>query len=507
MAGTTTKSTASTRRRARGGVRPRAHAGAGPYVNARALLKPKVWSLPVSGDIKLWGPEVAVINTPEFERLRHIKQLGTSYLVYPGAVHTRFEHSLGTVAKVQQLIDAVNRNPYGEIRIDDAATRLARMTALLHDVTHIPFGHTLEDELALLTRHDDNEGRMRHLLKDSAIGASLRQDLSRPDLEELWRCLAAKKDSQIMGLRFPFVSDLVSNTVCADLLDYVPRDLGACGMAAGVGSRFLDFFHVTPDGVVGKPNRRRMALLLDKKGMPRPDVASEVLKLLSLRYELAERVYFHHAKNAASVMIGRAVYELGLHRGDGRDPDSGDRNFWNLGDDDLLLLLSHAGLAGSLGVRLPADRNETLSRSLGSAVRRRHLYKIAYLGVHEDLREEAEDHSARYRPPDDRVTLENEVARDAGLAPGDVLVHVPASSTMMSKPADVRVLTERGRVERLGTWEGDRSRRVEALNEAHQRLWRITFYVHPRHGVPKRRRVAAVVAERLGGMKSRYEID
>jgi len=95
-------------------------------------------------------------------------------------------------------------------------------------------------------------------------------------------------------------------------LDYIERDLAGCGVLGAMGTRFLDFFTITHGTSLRPVDRQRMALRPDKRGMPRPDVESEVVKLLSYRYELAERVYFHHAKTAASVMIGRAVVEAGL---------------------------------------------------------------------------------------------------------------------------------------------------------------------------------------------------
>ena len=65
---------------------------------------------PVHGDIELTREEIRVIDTPQFQRLRGIKQLGTAYLVFPGAVHTRFEHSIGTLHMTDRLITSVNKN-------------------------------------------------------------------------------------------------------------------------------------------------------------------------------------------------------------------------------------------------------------------------------------------------------------------------------------------------------------------------------------------------------------
>src|SRR5260370_2848736 len=102
----------------------------------------------VHGDIEMGSLEVELIDTPEFQRLRGIKQLGTAYLVFPSAVHTRFEHSLGTSWMAHRILEAVRRGQ--PISQDDE--RVIRVASLLHDITHIPFGHTLEDERRVLPR-------------------------------------------------------------------------------------------------------------------------------------------------------------------------------------------------------------------------------------------------------------------------------------------------------------------------------------------------------------------
>src|SRR5437762_3079296 len=97
----------------------------------------------VHGDIEMGTLEVELMDTPEFQRLRGIKQLGTAYLVFPSAVHTRFEHSLGTSWMAHRILESVRRSQtVSAISAHDE--NLIRVSALLHDITHIPFGHTLE---------------------------------------------------------------------------------------------------------------------------------------------------------------------------------------------------------------------------------------------------------------------------------------------------------------------------------------------------------------------------
>src|SRR5262245_4458293 len=93
----------------------------------------------VHGDMEMGPLEIELIDTPAFQRMRGIKQLGTANLVFPSATHTRFEHSLGTSWMAHRILRAVGRTQ--PVSPDDE--RVIQVAALLHDVTHIPFGHTL----------------------------------------------------------------------------------------------------------------------------------------------------------------------------------------------------------------------------------------------------------------------------------------------------------------------------------------------------------------------------
>ena len=134
-----------------------------PYEGDAGARPPKVQTIRDTGAVRLYGPEVHIVDTREFQRLAGIKQLGTSDFVFRGAVHTRFEHSLGALAQAQNIIDTVNRNPLAR-QIDERGVRLARLGALLHDLPHVPFGHTLEDEFGLL-----NSARREHPPSRSAL--------------------------------------------------------------------------------------------------------------------------------------------------------------------------------------------------------------------------------------------------------------------------------------------------------------------------------------------------
>jgi HD superfamily phosphohydrolase len=132
---------------------------------------------PVHGDVYLTHEELAVLDTPEMQRLRGVKQLGTAYLVYPGAVHTRFDHSIGVLHVTQRMVEAINRNfelaPRDTLGISEREARVLRIAALVHDVTHIPFGHHIEDQAGLFRRHDSRQRFARALAVDTPLGGLL----------------------------------------------------------------------------------------------------------------------------------------------------------------------------------------------------------------------------------------------------------------------------------------------------------------------------------------------
>src|SRR6516225_8424254 len=243
----------------------------------------------VHGDIEMSSLEVELMDTPEFQRLRGIKQLGTAYLVFPSAVHTRFEHSLGTSWMARRMLNVLRRS--AEITADDE--NLIRVSALLHDLTHIPFGHTLEDERRVLPRHDKDEERVEHFYRRSAVGRILkREGLQDPVI------------STIKG-NYTYASDIVGGAISADLLDYLRRDTYFCGLSQYYDPRIFESFIM--DG-------GRLAVNVEKNGTIRLDTLSELVNLLRIRYTLSERVYFHHTKVASGAMISKAV-ELALREG------------------------------------------------------------------------------------------------------------------------------------------------------------------------------------------------
>jgi uncharacterized protein len=404
----------------------------------------------VHGDIELSALEIELIDTLEFQRLRGIRQLGTAYLVYPSAVHTRFEHSLGTSWMAHRIVEVLRRNS----AIDAGAEALIRVSALLHDITHIPFGHTLEDERRVLPRHDKDYDRVRYFLEFSSVGRILERE----------GIQSAVVSALTTGGTLQ--SDIVGGAISADLLDYLRRDTYFCGLAQNYDSRIFESFVV--DG-------GRLVMDLEKGGVLRRDALSELVNLLRIRYTLSERVYFHHTKIASGAMISKAV-ELALQAGFDAE------ELRTLRDETLMWVL------------LDRFSGQPAILHLLNCLGRRELYKpctVLTIGVGEERRQEIVRRFHEDRAQ--REEAESRLAAAAGLEPYQVIIYCPSFG--MSLPeAEVPVRMEGARLLPLS---GSNNEEIRILKEKHKALWKF-FVLIDRAAYSKRDAVAAAAREILG---------
>lgn len=390
---------------------------------------------PVHGDMALTRTEAYLLDAAEVQRLRGIKQLGTSYLVYPGCVHTRFDHSLGTLAVAKRMLASLQQAGFS-VSADEA--ELVGAAALLHDVTHIPFGHTFEDERRIFPRHDSGH-------RDDVFyrGGDLGRRLAETGLQEA--VIALVRGGSVAG-QAPWLGQVVASCIDADLLDYLRRDAYFAGLRHQYDDRMFSSF-VISDG--------ELAVDLVRHDMDRADLRSEVLHLLRLRYFLTERVYTHHAKIAAGAMISKAV-ELAVRRGLRQE------DMYALSDYTLFDYLVRTAGDGSPTARL-IDR-----------LRRRDLLKRAYVVSPETAgRQRQKDLIKQYSgigPA--RGALEEEIARRLGTAPEEVAIYCPPQSSF--KEADVLVRSRHGTVP-FSRLPGPGHDEVRALKSQYADLWR--FYV------------------------------
>ena len=283
----------------------------------RRLLKPyKVIKDPVHKDIWLTELETKIIDTPEFQRLRYIHQLGPAYLIYPGGKHTRFDHSLGTLFVAQRIVDSIQKNARlytNAIEMDYREILLTRLAALLHDAAHLPFGHLMEDEGKIVKNKQwmDHNRANKLLGSNSKIRTNIKEVLKNngfgnKEIEELIKDLidilqyeekegAERRDD----FKMKYISDIVGNTICADLLDYLKRDVYFTGIFGEYDERLFAYFALVED------DNKKLVIKLSKPDVNdlRRDVISAITDLMNLRYSIAEKVYFHHTRQKLSAMI------------------------------------------------------------------------------------------------------------------------------------------------------------------------------------------------------------
>ena len=177
-----------------------------------------------------------LINTPEFQRLRRVKQLGVSEFTYPGATHTRFAHSIGVFHIARKLMKVTERDVPAAQR-DEPRERVALLAALLHDLGHGPFSHAFENvEKARLPEHEykDHEDWTAELIcrNDGSIRRILKEQFGRNGA--VADDIAALLRSEKRGGRKPdLYSSVVSSSFDADRLDYLQRDRLMTGSGAG----------------------------------------------------------------------------------------------------------------------------------------------------------------------------------------------------------------------------------------------------------------------------------
>ena len=171
---------------------------------------------PVHNFIRFDGEEVTIVNLAVIQRLRGIRQLAMASLVYPGALHTRFDHTLGVAHVAGQMAD--------ELQLDSDERRLVRRAALLHDIGHGPFSHVSE---YALDRFADRNVLPEHL-KQEKIHEIIASHLIRTH-KHLLKNLGQERCDEVakllgIGTGEPVLRAVVSGPLDADKQDYLLRD-------------------------------------------------------------------------------------------------------------------------------------------------------------------------------------------------------------------------------------------------------------------------------------------
>ncbi|VUT26883.1 MAG: Deoxyguanosinetriphosphate triphosphohydrolase-like protein [Candidatus Methanolliviera sp. GoM_asphalt] len=228
----------------------------------------KVIRDPVHKTIRVDGLCLRLIDTPEMQRLRRIKQLGFSYLVYPGANHTRFEHSLG----VMHLADIFSAN------LDEKERDELMASALLHDIGHGPYSHDSEEIIKRYTRKDHED--VGEIIDKEPIGSIL-EDFNLKKSEIL---------RTVMGESS--LGKIISGEIDLDKMDYLVRDSYYTGVSYGI---------IDLDRLVQEMNFYQKKLVIGEGGLQ----AAE--SLCVSRFLMSPTVYYHHVSRIAESMFNKAL--------------------------------------------------------------------------------------------------------------------------------------------------------------------------------------------------------
>jgi len=336
----------------------------------------KVIRDPVHGYIELDELILPLIDTPQVQRLRRIKQLGLSNLVYPGANHTRFEHSLGVMHLATMLTSQIDS-------IENEEKEELRAAAFLHDIGHGPLSHVTESLIKQYTRerHED----VKPILRKGEIAEILQDN----GLDPMTIAAHIKGETDL--------GKIVNSEIDVDRMDYLVRDAHYTGVAFGL----VDYVRL-----IHEMKFYENKLVVNSGGLK----AAE--SLLVSRFLMHPTVYYHHVSRIAETMFTRAVKHL-IDKGT-LDPFKLRRM-----EDDTLFELMRADddYAGEIAKRLDERR----------------LYKRALHVGHEEV----EEGVMRYRGKVERA--EAEIADMVGIDSREILIDIPKKPEIAEMKALIKM--------------------------------------------------------------------
>lgn len=343
------------------------------------MNKLKIINDPIYGLIRIpFGLIYDLIEHPLFQRLRRIKQMGLSYYVYPGAVHTRFSHALGAMHLTWQTILALRLKGV-EISDDEAMAVLGAI--LLHDIGHGPFSHSLE-RVFVPVSHEEISLAYMEIINEEMDGAL---DMA---------------ISMFVG-EYPrrFFHQLISSQLDMDRLDYLNRDSFFSGVIEG---------KVGFDRIINMLNVVNEQLVIEEKGV------YSVEKYLSSRSFMYWQVYLHRVSLAAELMLGLVMKELktsdiSLPGGLRYFMGKGNDRVWYEGNKESILT-EYASLDDSdvmMSLKLMCDSDKIIINKLSNGLLNRKLFKLVF-----KKNEISSDFSKSYRQKVvDLWKVEKDVAR------------------------------------------------------------------------------------------------
>jgi len=359
----------------------------------------------IHGDIKVEGIFLDLLATPELQRLYNVKQLGLAHLVFPGAHHTRLEHSLGTYHMALRSAELLG--------LDRNETEIVTCAALLHDIGHGPFSHTLEallrdsldvdhvelTEKLIFGEYKIFDDREKEFISFQSVHEILKKNSI--DEKKIANIIKGEKKDK------PFLSQLLDSAIDVDQLDYLIRDAYYTGVAYGMIDieRFLQTLVIHSDNLVVK-----------RKGV---GVVENILMARALMYS---SIYFHKTVRIAELMLSKAIELI---------PDAEPFDFFKMTDSELVNDLKRRGV---------------FQQKIATCLKYRKLYKQAYAADHSNLNEQQRDIVKKLDNSKFRKRKEQEFEDTLNILPGHIIIDVPYKELHQSEPridqTDIMILDE-----------------------------------------------------------------
>ncbi|CAL5421345.1 unnamed protein product [Camellia sinensis] len=307
----------------------------------------------VHGNIYLDPLTLKFIDTEQFQRLRDLKQLGVTYMVYPGAVHSRFEHSLGVYSLAGDAIHKIKSYQGMELGIDDFDIQTVKLAGLLHDVGHGPFSHLFEHAVVpkVLNGSKWSHEEMSLKMIDHIVDVH-NIDIDPESLKKVKEMIIASSENapSKSSKEKRFLYDIVANGrngIDVDKFDYIVRDSRACGLGCSFHfQRLLENMRVIDDEICYRAKEHLT-----------------IHKLFSSRADLHRTVYMHAKVKAIELMFVDALQKTNDYFGLAssiQDP----AEYWKL-DDSIIKRIETS-----------SDQRLKESRDLIQRIRRRDLYQF-----------------------------------------------------------------------------------------------------------------------------------
>ena len=361
---------------------------------------------PIHGDIKLEGLFLELIEAPEIQRLYHIKQLGFAHLVFPGAHHTRFEHSLGAYYVASRAAETLN--------LDKEEKEIITCASMLHDIGHGPFSHTLEfilrnalnvdhvdlTEKLILGKYDIFDPEEKEYIGSSSVNDILNKNGI--DQKEIISNIRGKTNKK------PYLSQLLNSSIDVDQLDYLVRDAYYTGVAYGLidTERFLQTLTI---------NNNKLAVI--KKGV------GAVENILMARTLMYSSVYFHKTVRIAELMLSKAFEMI-----DNLEPF----NFFKMTDAELINNLKKMG---------------TYQYEIATRLKYRKLFKQVYAVSRSNLDEAKINAVKSLEDMNFRRKKEQELEESLNIPSGHVIIDVPFQELHQAEPridqTDIAIVDDR----------------------------------------------------------------